>query len=85
MLDLTFFHAYYFYVFHRKNTLPQGLAMRKSTVVIIVIFTMCALFGGICSNSYAANTCISCHGSADNLKALIKDEDFNKSSVEGYG
>jgi hypothetical protein len=51
-----------------------------------VIFAMCALFGGISSNVYAANTCLSCHGSVDKLKTMVKDEDFNKVSSEGsYG
>jgi hypothetical protein len=60
--------------------------MRKSTIAIIVISAICSISWGISLNAQNTNGCLDCHGSADKLKTLIKDEDFNKTAGEGgYG
>jgi hypothetical protein len=60
--------------------------MRKIFLVIFVVFAVFVISGEIYPNAYAANTCLACHGSADVLKTMISDDDFNKPPAEGgYG
>lgn len=60
--------------------------MRKIFLAVFVVFVVLAVYGEISFNAYAANTCLTCHGSADTLKTMIHDEDFNKPPGEGgYG
>lgn len=60
--------------------------MRRILLAFFVVFAVFVISGEIYSNAYAANTCLTCHGSADQLKTMINDEDFNKPPGEGsYG
>lgn len=60
--------------------------MRKILLAFCVVFSVIVISGEVSSNSYAADSCLACHGSADQLKTMINDEDFNKPPGEGgYG
>ena len=70
---------------HAKASMRGLLIMRKTTIVLVLVFASYLLSWAISFDTYAANSCLSCHGSADKLKSMIKDEDYNKPSAEGYG
>ncbi len=55
--------------------------LKKFVFVPLLIYFLMSCF----SFSYAVNNCLTCHGDADKLKTMIKDEDFNKGLSEGYG
>lgn len=60
--------------------------MRKIFLAVFIIFFVFLLSGEISSKSYAADSCLLCHGNADLLKTMISDDDFNKPPGEGgYG
>lgn len=59
--------------------------INKHILIVIVAIAICCFCSGIYSSAQNPNTCLDCHGSADKLKTLIKDEDFNKNTGEGYG
>lgn len=60
--------------------------MRKYLVATMVMLVVYAFFWAISSDARNSDSCLDCHGSADKLKSLIKDEDFNKTSgAEDFG
>jgi len=60
--------------------------MHRVILVLAVFFAVLAPSGVIPSSIYAADSCLSCHGSSDKLKTMINDDDFNKKPSEGgYG
>ena len=60
--------------------------MRKSIFGILAILAVFTSGWMVSSNAQPANSCLACHGNADKLKILIKDEDFNKAAgEEGFG
>lgn len=72
--------------FRPSKKLADENIMFKSTLAIFVVFAI-FLFSGVTSpNACSADTCLACHGNADQLKSMINDEDFNKPpGGEGYG
>ncbi len=72
--------------FRRSKKQVDRNIMFKSTLAVFVVFAI-FLFSGVTSpNCCAADTCLACHGNADQLKSMINDEDFNKPpGGEGYG
>ncbi len=60
--------------------------MRKLIFAIVAVLTVTVLCWALSSSAQAPNSCLECHGSAEKLKALIRDEDFNKpAGAEGFG
>lgn len=60
--------------------------MRKSFFVVLavlVVFSVSFLSPIILFSSHAADACLICHGSADKLKTLISDDDYNMPKGEG--
>jgi len=58
----------------------------KTILTALIFCSVFTISGVVPSRSYAADHCLSCHGSADKLKTMINDDDFNKKPSEGgYG
>lgn len=60
--------------------------MRKGFFAVfgaLVVFSVFLLSPVILFSSSAADACLNCHGSADKLKALISDDDYNMPKGEG--
>lgn len=68
-----------------KASLSELFIMRETAISLFLAFSLCILSWIVSPDVHAANSCLSCHGSADKLKSMIKDEDYNKGSGEGYG
>jgi hypothetical protein len=64
----------------------RRLFMRKGFFVVLavsVVFSVSFLSPVILFSASAADTCLNCHGSADKLKTLISDDDYNMPTGEG--
>ncbi|NLX53468.1 MAG: hypothetical protein GXY72_15355 [Deltaproteobacteria bacterium] len=60
--------------------------MRKGFFVVLaflVVFSVSFLSPIILFSASAADACLNCHGSADKLKTLISDDDYNMPTGEG--
>lgn len=69
-----------------SKKLVKQVTMSKILLSVFAVFAVIVISGEISSNSDAADSCLACHGSADQLKTMINDEDFNKPQGEGgYG